>query len=191
MAYGAFMEIGWFETQDELDEIQRAFVNVLRAHAEAWPLNPAETYLVLPGDEAYGYLLAPGQSSYGRLLVIVDIPAPGENLILLTAGAYLDGDHVTGDELHNQMFTLPAEPTPIGFEESGSPEVLAARTGHWFGTLLHRPIVRHEWLRSGEVYAHRWLFADSGQPLCEGRIRTGVLGPPDRIVNVRESSTRP
>ena len=191
MAYGAFMEMGWFETEDELDEIQRAFVNVLRAHAEAWPLNPAETYLVLPGDEAYGYPLAPGQSSYGRLLVIVDIPAPGENLILLTVGAYLDGDHVTGDELHNQMFTLPAEPTPIGFEESGSPEVLAARTGHWFGTLLHRPIVRHEWLRSGEVYAHRWLFADSGQPLCEGRIRTGVLGPPDRIVNVRESSTRP
>ena len=124
--------------------------------------------------------LAPGQSSYGRLLVIVDIPAPGENLTLLTAGAYLDEDHVTGDELHNQMFTLPAEPTPIGFEESGSPEVLAARTGHWFGTLLRRPVVRHEWLRSGEVYAHRWLFADSGQPLCEGQIRTGDLAAPER-----------
>ena len=52
-----------------------------------------------PGDEACGYPLAPGQSSYGRLLVIVDIPAPGENLTLLTAGAYLDEDHVTGDEL--------------------------------------------------------------------------------------------
>jgi hypothetical protein len=173
-----FMEIGWFETGDELDEIQQAFVTALRAYAEAWPLDPAETYLVLPGDKYYGYPLAPGQSSYGRLLVIVDIPAPGENLILLTAGAYLDGDHVTGDELHNQMFTLPAEPTPIGFEESGSPQVLAARTGHWFGTLLRRPVVRHEWLRSGEVYAHRWLFADSGQPLCEGQIRTGDLGPP-------------
>jgi hypothetical protein len=57
--------------------------------------------------------------------------------------------------------------------------------GHWFGTLLRRPVVRHEWLRSSEVYAHRWLFADSGQPLCEGRIRTGDLGPPDRIVAVR------
>jgi hypothetical protein len=184
-----FMEIGWFETEGKLDEIQRTFVTMLRAHAEAWPLNPAETYLVLPGDEYYGYPLAPGQSSYGRLLVIVDIPAPGESLILLTAGAYLDGEHVTGDELHNQMFTLPAEPTPIGFEESGSPEVLAARTGHWFGTLLRRPVVRHEWLRYGEVYAHRWLFADSGQPLCEGRIRTGDLGPPDRIVAVRGEST--
>jgi len=183
------VETGWFETEDELDEIQRAFVIVLRAHAESWPLDPAETYLVLPGDEAYGYPLAPGQSSYGRLLVIVDIPAPGENLILLTVGAYLEGDHVTGDELHNQMFTLPAEPTPIGFEERGSPEVLAARTGHWFGTLLQRPVIRHEWRRFGKVYAHRWLFADSGQPLGEGRIRTGDLGPLDRIVNVRGQST--
>jgi hypothetical protein len=63
------------------------------------PLNRAETCLVLPGDEAYSYPLALGQSSYGRLLVYVDIPAPGENLILLTAGAYLNCDHVTGDEL--------------------------------------------------------------------------------------------
>jgi len=97
------------------------------------------------------------------LLVYVDISAPRDNLILLTVSAYLAGDHVTGDELHNQMFTLPAEPTPLGFEESGSPEVLAARTGRWFSTLLHRPVVRYEWLRSGEVYARRWLFADSGQ----------------------------
>jgi hypothetical protein len=55
-----FMEIGWFETEDELDGIQRAFVTVLRAHAESWPLNPAETYLVLPGDEYYGYPLRQG-----------------------------------------------------------------------------------------------------------------------------------
>ena len=180
---------GWFEAEDELDEIQRAFVGVLRAHAEAWPVDPVETCLVLPAYQAYGYPLAPGQSPYGRLLVYVDIPAPGENLIVLTVGAYLDGDHVTGDELHNQLFTLPAEPTPIGFEERGTPEVLAARTGHWFGTLLHRPVVRYEWLRSGEVYAWRWLFADSGQPLGEGRIRTGGLGPPDRIINVRGMTT--
>ena len=46
-----------------------------------------------------------------------------------------------------------------------------------FGTLLHRAVVRYEWLRSGEVYARRWLFADSGQPLSEGRVRTGDLGP--------------
>lgn len=111
-----FVETGWFETEEELDEIQRAFVNVLQAHAEAWPLNPAETCLVLPGDEAYGYPLALGQSPYGRLLVYVDIPAPGENLILLTAGAYLNCDHVTGDELHNQMFTLPAEPTTLRWD---------------------------------------------------------------------------
>jgi hypothetical protein len=79
-------------------------------------LNPAETCLVLPGDEAYGYPRALGQSSYGRLLVYVDIPAPGENLILLTAGAYLNCDHVTGDELRNQMFTLPAEPTTLRWD---------------------------------------------------------------------------
>ncbi len=155
-----FVGIGWFETEEELNGIQRAFVNVLRAHAQAWPLDPAETCLVLPGYEAYGYPLAPGQSAYGGLLVYVDIPAPGENHILLTVDAYLDGDHVTGDELHNQMLTLPAEPTPIGFEESGSPEMLAARTGHWFATLLHRPIVRGEstvlhFDDQGQVVEHR------------------------------------
>ena len=183
------VETGWFATEGELDEIQRAFVDVLRDHAEAWPLDPAETYLVLPGDEYYGYPLAPGQSSYGRLLVIVDIPAPRESSVLLTVGAYLDRDHVTGDELHNQMFTLPVEPTAIGFHERGSPEALATRTGHWFATLLPRPVVRYEWRRFGKVYAQRWLFADSGQPLSEGRIHTGGLGPPDRIVSVRGDST--
>jgi hypothetical protein len=66
-----FVETGWFETEEELDEIQRAFVNVLRAHAEAWPLNPAETCLVLPGDEAYGYPLALGQSSYPTFIKLV------------------------------------------------------------------------------------------------------------------------
>jgi hypothetical protein len=63
--------------------------------------------------------------------------------------------------------------------------VLAARTAAWFEALLRRPIVRHEWLRTDGVYAHRWLFAGSGQPLAEGRVRTGELGRPDRIVNVR------
>jgi hypothetical protein len=66
-----FAKTGWFETEDELDGIQRAFVGVLRAHAEAWPLDPVETCLVLPGYEAYGYPLAPGQPAYGRLLVYV------------------------------------------------------------------------------------------------------------------------
>jgi hypothetical protein len=38
-----FMEAGWFKTDDELDEIQAVFVNVLRAQAQAWPLDPNYT----------------------------------------------------------------------------------------------------------------------------------------------------
>ena len=44
-----------------------------------------------------------------------------------------------GDELHNQLLTLPATPPPVGFEQHGTPQFLAARTAQWFGGLLRRP----------------------------------------------------
>ena len=178
-------EAEWFETEDELDEIQRAFVSALRARAACWPLSPADTCLVLPDYVAYGYELAPGETGHGRLLAYLHVPDPTQNVILLTVGAYFDRERVRGDELHNQLLSLPDEPTPLALEGTGTPEELAERTADWFETVLGRPIVRHEWLRLGKVYAHRWLFADSGQPLAEGRIRAKELGPPDRVVGVR------
>lgn len=81
--------------------------------------------------------------------------------------------------------TLPEQPTAIGFADSGDPVQLARRTADWFGGLLRRPIVRQEWLRFGKVHAHRWAFADSGQSLVEGKVRTNELGQPDRVVKVR------
>jgi hypothetical protein len=184
-------ESEWFplDDEDELDEVQSAFINALKERAASWSLAPNDVEVLLPHYNAYGYDLQPGGTSFGKLLVYADLPAPGFRLSLLTVGAYLDGSKICGDELHNQMLTLPAEPTRLAFTESGSPRELAAVTGDWFETIWRRPVVRYEWLRSGEVCAHRFLFADTGEGLCEGRVRTAALGAPDRIVHVRGEST--
>jgi hypothetical protein len=176
---------GWFEVEDELDEIQDAFVTVLRERAVIWPLEPDYADVLLPHYVAYGYVLEPGQTSHGRLLVVIDVPDPVRRNILLTVGAYFAEDRVTGDKLHNQLYTLPDEPTPLAFEEVGNPEALSSRTADWFEAILRRPIVRYEWLRLGKVYAHRYLFADTSQGLVEGTVRTGRLGTPDRVITVR------
>jgi hypothetical protein len=173
------------DDEDELDEVQSAFINALKEHAASWSLAPDDVEVLLPHHNAYGYDLQPGETSFGKLLVYADLPAPGARLSLLTAGAYLDRSRIRGDKLHNQMLTLPVEPTPLVFTDVGSPAELAAITADWFETIWRRPVVRYEWLRTGQVYAERFLFADTGQRLCEGRVRTAALGAPDRIVHVR------
>jgi hypothetical protein len=179
----------WFATddEDELDEVQQAVVSVLRARACAapWPIDPTDACLTLPGWVSYPYELTPEENSYGRLVAYTDIVDVEQNCILITVGAHFDGSSVRGDELHNQLFTLPDKPTSLALAAVGSSEEIADRTADWFETLLRRPIVRHEWLRSGGIYARRWLFADTGQGLVEGRVRTGELGAPDRVVHVR------
>jgi hypothetical protein len=177
----------WFENEDndELDEVQDAFVHRLRERAAAWPLSPIHSILLLADYEAFGYPLGAGDNAHAKALVYLDVPDETANVSLLTVGAYLDGERVRGDKLHNQLLTLPDEPSNLAFDATGSPKHLADRTAEWFEALLRRPIVRYEWLRAGEVYAKRWLFADCGQPLVEVRIRTNDLGPPDRIIHVR------
>ncbi|MER5419518.1 hypothetical protein [Streptosporangium roseum] len=189
------VEDRWFllddddDDDDEPDEVQAAFINALRERAASWSLAVNDVEVLLPDYIAYGYDLQPGETSFGKLLIYADLPAPGFNLSLLTVGAYLDGSTIYGDKLHNQLFTLPAEHTPLAFTGSGSPEELAMITGDWFETIWRRPVVRHEWLRSGQIYADRFLFADTGQGLSEGRVHTVALGAPDHIVHVRGEST--
>jgi hypothetical protein len=179
----------WFEVDDELDDIQSAFVSVLRARAATWPLKPNDAELLLPHFSAYGQMLAPGESAEGRLLIVVDVSDDEMNLILLTVGAYLNRDQLTGDVLHNQLYTLPDRPSPLGLQAQGDPVTLGHLASDWLEKLLARAIMREEWVRSGEVYAWRWVLAGIG-PIVEGRERTGGLGPPDRVIAIRGEPNR-
>lgn len=184
------MAEGWFATDDddEVDEAQQAVLDVLRARARSdhWPMiDPADTNVALPDYDTYGYPLQPGETSFGKVLAWLDVPDPKERYSPLTVGVYFTGTDMRGDRLHNQMLTLPAEPTHLAVIRAGTSQQMAHHAADWFLGILRRPIVRCEWLRAGRVYARRWLFADSGHGLSEGRVRTGELGPPDRRIHIR------
>jgi hypothetical protein len=119
------------------------------------------------------------------VLAWLDVPDPVGRLLLLTVGVYFTETAMRGDRLHNQLLTLPNEPTQLAVAQAGPLQEVAHRAADWFHDILRRPIVRYEWLREGRVYAQRWLFADSEHSLVEGRVRSGELGPPDRRIHIR------
>jgi hypothetical protein len=108
----------------------------------------------------------------------------GSNLIVLTVGAYLNGDRLTGDVLHNQLYTLSARRSPLALQAQGDAVTLGHLASDWIEKLLVRAITREEWVRSGAVYARRWVLAGFG-PIVEGGEQTRSLGPPDRAIAVR------
>lgn len=182
------MAQGWFATDDEIDAAQQAVLDVLRARANSdrWPMiEPADTNVALPNYQTYGYVLQPGETSFGKVLAWLDVPEPEGHGSLLTVGVYFTETGMHGDCLHNQLMTLPAEPTHLAVTQAGPPQQMAHRAADWFRDILQRPMVCYEWLREGRVYAQRWLFADSGHGLVEGRVRTEELGSPDRRIYVR------
>jgi hypothetical protein len=180
----------WFATDDddEIDEAQQAVLDVLRARANShnWPMiDPANTNAALPDYVSYGYPLQPDETSFGKVLAWLDVPDPARRVSLLTVGVYFTETGMRGDRLHDQLLTLPNEPTHLAVNQSGLPQEMAHRAADWFRDILQRPIARYEWLREGRAYAQRWLFADSGHSLIEGRVRTGELGSPDRWIHIR------
>jgi hypothetical protein len=183
----------WFDFDGPLTDDERAFLHALRQNSEgqfhAWCRR---------GDPLhYG----------GALIVGVDVDAP--HVALLTPGVHLEGDRARGDSLHNQTFALPDRPTALAIDVTGSPASVAASVADWLAAIVRRPIVRYEWLHTGGVYAHRYLFADTGEGLVQmynrqlapagqyeeliaarhfhgnGWIDTRGLGEPDRITPVR------
>ncbi|MET9083057.1 hypothetical protein ABZX77_14370 [Streptomyces sp. NPDC004237] len=192
-------EIPWFEyDEDDLDVVQRAFVDVLAARAKSWLVGPLDT-VVLP----------PTNTSNGQLIVYLDIGDPQRNRGVLTVGAHFDASVVRGGKLHNQDFTILQTASEFTFEAAGGPTELANRTAEWFESVLARPLVRCEWHHAGRVYAVRYEYADTGRGLSEGfetplapdalrkqlaadgvirgrdRINRAGLGQPDMIVHVR------
>jgi hypothetical protein len=114
----------------------------------------------------------------------MDLCDAEQGVTLLTVGACLNLDHVVGDKLHNQLYTLPRTPSPLAFEDRGDPADLGDQTAVWLEALLARPITRDEWVRGDEVYAFRYVLTGVG-PIVEGHVRTKDLGSPDRIAAVR------
>jgi hypothetical protein len=182
----------WFDFDGQLTGDERTFLAELRHRTEG-RLHPWCTREG-PGDE-------------GSLIVGLHIDAP--RVALLTIGVHLDRHRIRGDRLHHQLNTLPDQPTSLALVATGPPADLAAHTAGWFDSILRRPIVRFEWLRSGQVYASRYLFADTAEGLTEmynrvlappgqreqliaagygrgrGWIDTRGLGDPDRVTPIR------
>lgn len=191
----------WFlsddpETEAELDGAERAFVAALRERAEAWAVAPAVSWVARPDDDS-------------SLVVVVGI-GDGSLGWPQRLGLHLTGSSVSGDRLVHQNFYWLQEPrTRLGLEATGSPRVLAALAADWFERILRMPVVRHEWYHDGRLYASRCLIAGDGDGRCDGYdndlappgqhehlkavgaeeagywIRSGALGPPDRVVALR------
>ncbi|MGW4412949.1 hypothetical protein ACWEJ6_53930 [Nonomuraea sp. NPDC004702] len=183
----------WRECEPELSEAQCAFMAQIEIRAVEWS---AGIWLERTDDGSFPVLF-------------IDLNSTDENLSLLTAGVRVEDCRIHGDKLHNQLFTLPNEPTGLALIASGSPEQLADRAAEWFDALMRRHVVRYEWVHRGQIYASRYLFSDTGEGLCQmyndtlappgervrlvaagltrgrGWIDTRGLGQPDRIITVR------
>ncbi|MFB7449892.1 hypothetical protein [Streptomyces sp. NPDC056194] len=195
----------WFEIDDPDDEFgfdaaELAFATALREQANSWNVPYAHNWVGRPEDDS-------------SLLAFVGLNDKHRRVSLIDIGVHLVGSSVRGDRLHNQLHFLPDQPTSLAMEAVGSPQELAERTATWFETLLRKPIVRHEWEHSGQVYATRYLFADTEEGLVQsynqtlapsgqakglidaghvhgrGWIQTSGLGRPDRIVSIRGEAT--
>jgi hypothetical protein len=185
-------DLEWFDFDGQLADDERAFLTVLRQRTE---------------DRLRPWCIRENPPD-GPLIVGLHVDAP--EVALLTIGVHLSGGRVRGDRLHNQLNTLPDQPTSLALEVTGLPADLAAHSADWFDSILCRPIVRYEWmLHSGQVYASRYAFADTGEGLVEmynhvlaptgqrdkliaagfsrgmGWIDTRGLGAPDRVIPIR------
>lgn len=140
-------------------------------------------------------------------MLVLDVDAPG--VVLVSVGLELRGRSLRGDRISVHDWSFPPDPTPDGFLMVGGPTELAARAGDLLEWFASRPVVRHEWVHHGRVYADCYLFEDSGERLAQGYrsdlappgqedhlvaerfvygagwVQTQGLGDPDRVVRVR------
>lgn len=195
------LENPWFEIDDPddefgFDETERAFAAALRTSAASWTVPYAHSWIGRPDDDS-------------RLLAVVALSDDHARVSLVDVGVHLGGSTVRGDRLHNQLYFLPDRPTGLAMEATGSPQELGERAAAWFEAILRKPIVRHEWEHAGQLYARRYLFADTGEGLCQsynqnlapkgqpksliaaghvvgrGWVQTSGLDRPHRVVAIR------
>lgn len=141
----------WFEYDGDLGETERRFVEALRIRAAHWRASPLDSRVDPPDADL-------------PLIASLDLSDPVAHCVLMTLGVHLDGRTLRGDEVHNQLFTLPDEPTKLAFAATGEPEELATRAANWFDATLRRPVVRCEWTLTRQIH----LFADTGEIVGDG-----------------------
>ncbi|TNM37294.1 hypothetical protein FHP29_15730 [Nocardioides albidus] len=148
-----------------------------------------------------------GELTEDSLLLVLDVDAP--DTALVSVGLELRRGRLQGDRISVHDRSFPTSPTVDGFLMEGAPDELAATGAALLERFANRPIVRHEWLHRGKVYADCYLFEDSGERLSQmyrgdwaprgqerrlitegfvhgkGWVQTRGLGEPDRVVHVR------
>lgn len=137
-------DLAFFELQGEEPTAgQRAFLSALRERLE---------------DHLWPYCC---ELTENNLLLVLDVDAP--EVALLSVGLELRGRTLRGDRIDIQDRAFPPEPTSDGFVMEGSAVELAARGVELLERFANAPVVKHEWLHRGRVYAECYLFADSGE----------------------------
>lgn len=141
------------------------------------------------------------------LLLVLDVNAPG--LVLVSVGLRIIAHEVHGDRISVHDWSFPPSPTADGFRATGDPAELAQRSADLLELFASRPVVQHEWLHRGRVYAQCYLFDGSGERLAQmyrsdwaprgqqarlvaagfvsgqGWVQTEGLGSPDRVGRIR------
>lgn len=142
------------------------FVAELRRLTDAWALPPKDLMFCAPaaGDP---------------LVVWLDICDPDRNSVLLTVGVHVAGGRLVGDSLHNQLMTLPDEPTRFRVESSGTPVELARVAAEWLADVVSTPF---------ELWAYgtgeRVVLADTGQAVSRSRDCPPEHTPPARVTPI-------
>lgn len=180
----------WFEVEGgALTTDQLAFLSALRQRLD----DRLRPYCVEESEEC--------------LSLVLDVHAP--DIALISVGLELRGRTLRGDRISVHDRSFPPSPTSDGFVVAGEPSELAARGADLLQGFALRPVVRHEWLHEGRVFASCYILEDSGERLAQmfrsdwappgeeerliaegfvfgkGWLQTRGLGEPDRVILVR------
>lgn len=183
-------DLAYFAIEEQvLTANQRSFLTALRTRL---------------GDRLHPYCCELTETT---LLLVLDVDAP--DVALVSVGLELEDGKLRGDRISIHDRSFPPSPTSDGFVVEGSTVELAARGSEFLERFARRPIVRHQWVHRGRVYADCYLFEDTGERLAQmyrsdwaprgqedrlvaegfvrgvGWIQTVGLGKPDRTILVR------
>ncbi|WP_042381367.1 hypothetical protein [Streptacidiphilus melanogenes] len=149
----------WFSVDDtEVDDTQKAFLEVVRERARHWPECPPSHAITLVYNEEEDL----DEDGNAELLLVVDVSDLPHKRVLLTLGASLVGDTLSCGEVHNQTYQFEErEDRAVAVRASGGPEELGRIAASWFEEILRRPVIRSDSQGS-------WSFLDPSGSLPSG-----------------------
>jgi hypothetical protein len=181
-------EFGWadpdspFDMGDYRDDLERRFVEGMRARALEWAalgVRPDEAF-VLPDDDLPFLRLG------------VDVVDRDAAAIVRSYQVRFDHASVVVGEDPTGQFTDPPDPRRSAILRSDHPETLASFACDWLEAELIRPVERHEW--ESATFRHtRWVMGDTGDELMWSDSENDPrpeLEAPDRRVVIRDFRPR-